>query len=153
VNKSSVALTEEDINGVVYSLEHDEKADFDKKGWIIACHPIQLRYMKLFDYGFRERSMDDKKTGMSVSEFEADNGKVFKVVKDWHYPASVMTIHNDSGVQWGYFKNYKMLMERLAIDATDVTKKKLSCMIWGTMFRNPRQNIGMIYGLPTTYSG
>jgi hypothetical protein len=156
INNSStgtaIAVTGGQINGLVYALEDTEFADFGEKGWCLACHPVQRKYIANYLASFRQGAIRDEKTGFSVDTFVCDNGKELPIVTDWDYPKSVITVHNDSSVEYGAYKGMEMKVEKLAVTMEDVQKRKLVKKIWGTKFKKPRQNMGMIYGLPTSYS-
>ena len=151
-NNSSVAIQDEDMNNLAYNLMYTGKADFNSGDWVFACHPVTGLYIDEFGRDDRRFEFRDNKYGYRNQTFASKVGKDFEILRDPNIRPDVFMLVDLSAFSWGYLKGQGVKVTELAEDNTNVHKKKITSYMWGTMVRNPRSKIAMIYGLPTTYA-
>lgn len=151
VNKSEVAIDTDDLNDLVYYNWLDEKADYNSGKWILACHPVTHQYISDEFLDHREFGMKETEIGYQVEHFRSKIGKTFPILADEYVPADKLLLLNTSALEWGWYGKQKIRVSQLAETKENATVKKVTGQFWGVKARKPRQ-IGMIYGLPTTYS-
>lgn len=151
VNKSSVALTKDDLDDLARNLWLDEHADFNSGDWWIVCDPITHQYIQDFDITYRRIERDDKGVGFHVETFESKIGKSFPVMAERYMRTGTLMMVNLSKCSYGYFNNDRMERKEIAT-AGRYQRWLISLQTYGVVFRNPRSNIGFIYGLPSTVS-
>jgi hypothetical protein len=148
VNKSGQPLTKADVDALVRHLWLDENADFHKGDWWIVCHPSTHRYLQDFDISYRR--IDKKETGIGfrVDEFRSKVGKTLPILSDRFVRPGVLIVVNFDAFSYGYYANDTL--ERREIPTQGRYQRWLiSFQTYGVVARNPRANIGVIYGLPS----
>jgi hypothetical protein len=148
VNKSGIPLTKADLDALVRHLWLDENADFHKGDWWIVCHPITHQHLQDFDISYRRMEKQDKGIGFRVDEFHSKIGKTLPVLSERYMRPGVLIVVNFDAFSYGYYENDTL--ERQEIPTQGRYERWLiSFQTYGVVARNPRANIGTIYGLPT----
>jgi len=152
VDMSSVAPDPDNLNNLVFHMETDEFANFNTGNWHIACSPVQHQYLSDMFAEDRQFMMADKKVGYGVEVFYSKLGKAFPILRDYHMPNDMIVVVDTNDVGWGYVANDQLRQVPIAQgDNSRVDKRFITCAFYGTVMRKPRQSIGGLYGLPTTY--
>ena len=147
VNKAGQALTKADLDGLVRHLWLDEHADYNKGDWSIVCHPSTSQYIHDFDISHRRIEKEDRTIGFHVDEFHSKVGKTFSILSERYMRPGVVLAVNFEAFTYGYYVNDSL--ERQEIPTQGRYQRWLiSFQTYGVVARNPRPNIGMIYGLP-----
>jgi hypothetical protein len=147
VGKSGETLTKADLDGLVRHLWLDEQANFNKGDWWIVCHPSTHQYIHDFDIAYRRMEKKDKDIGFQVDEFYSKVGKTFPILSERFMRPGVVIVVNFDAFTYGYYANDEL--ERREIPTQGRYQRWLiSFQTYGVVARNPRANIGMIYGLP-----
>lgn len=151
VNKSSAPIDPTDLNNLIDAMYYDEKADYDMGDWIIATHPVTASYISDFGATDRRFEMRDTKWGYRCTHFASKIGKDFPIISDDKIAKGSLVVVEPGSFEWCYLKDYGVISRKLPEDNSNVDKQKVTCQVVGTKCRSPRQKIGKIYGLPTTY--
>lgn len=147
VNKGGQALAKSDLDNLVRRLWLDEHADYHKGDWRIVCHPVTHRFIQDFDISSRRIEKGDTGIGFRVDEFHSRVGKTFPIVAERFMRPGVLIAVNFDAFKYGYYANDSL--ERREIPTQGRYQRWLiSFQTYGVLARNPRANIGMIYGLP-----
>lgn len=146
------AVGPDTLNNLIYNFESQEKADYNKGDWVIACHPVTHQYLSDFYADQRWFEMKDTETGKTVNAFRSSIGKRFPVLADYRLRKDVLLIVDCSDVQYGYFSNDHVRVVDVAQGTDRQDRKMVTCQTWGTMVRKPRQSICGMYNLPTSYA-
>lgn len=151
VDQNQAAVDVDALNSLAYNLFEDEKADFDRGNWVIACNGVTYQYIA--DEFVDQREWDFKQTemGYSVEAFKSKIGKRFPIVMDNYLPPQYLLMLDTSDVEWGYYGKQGIRTVKLAEGIPNVDKTKITFQMYGSIVRRPRQ-IGVLYGLPSTYS-
>lgn len=152
VNANQVAIDFSMLNSLIISMETDEKADFERGDWVIAMDRVTHQYFSDEFAGARELGMKESTVGYEVTNFRSKLGKVFPVMREPLLRLGTVLVVDTSGAEYGYYGNQHIRVKTLPEEVANVVKKKITCQTWGTLLRLPRQRIGKIYNLPTTYS-
>lgn len=153
VNKSNVAPNPDDLNNIVYYMEDEENADFDRGKWNIAMPGVQHMYISDAFSDSREFTMKESEIGYSVTAFHSKIGKTFPILRDPHMPKDSIAVVDCSDVEWGYVSGEQVRPILIAqTNNQRVFQQFITGAIWGTKVRKPRQSLGLIYGCPSTYS-
>ncbi len=148
VNKSGQALGKQDLDDLVRDLWLDEMADYNKGDWWIVCHPLTHQFIQDFDLSYRRMGRQDGSVGFQVDEFHSKVGKSFPILSERYMRPDMLMVVNFDQFSYGYFNKDKP--ERKEIPTQGRYQRWLvSFQTYGVVARNPRSNIGMIYGLPT----
>jgi len=148
VNKSGTALTKSDLDNLARHLWLDEHANYNTGNWWIVCHPLTHQYIHDFDISYRRMEKDETDVGFHVDTFDAKIGKRFPILSDRYMRPDTLIMLNFKEMEYGYFANDQL--ERKEIPTQGRYQRWLiSFQTYGVVARNPRANIGMIYGLPT----
>jgi len=148
VNKSNTALTKADLDNLARHLWLDEHANYNTGNWWIVCHPLTHQYIHDFDISYRRMEKDETDVGFHVDTFDAKIGKRFPILSDRYMRPDTLIMVNFKEMEYGYFANDQL--ERKEIPTQGRYQRWLiSFQTYGVVARNPRANIGMIYGLPT----
>lgn len=148
VNKSGQPLTKKDLDALALHLWLDENADFHKGDWWIVCHPSTHQYMQDFDISYRRIDKKETGVGFRVDEFRSKVGKSLPILSDRFMRPGVLIVVNFDAFTYGYYANDTL--ERQEIPTQGRFQRWLiSFQTYGVVARNPRANIGMIYGLPS----
>ena len=147
VNKNGQGLTKVDLDNLVRQLWLDEHADYNKGDWWIVCHPSTHQFIQDFDICYRRIEKKDKAIGFHVDEFHSKIGKSFPILSERFMRPGVLIAVNFKAFKYGYYSNDSL--ERQEIPTQGRYQRWLiSFQTYGVVARNPRANIGMIYGLP-----
>jgi hypothetical protein len=147
VNKNGQALTKLDLDRLVRQLWLDEQADYNKGDWWIVCHPSTHQFIQDFDISYRRMDKKDKTIGFHVDEFHSKIGKTFPILSEPFMRPGVLIAVNFKAFKYGLYANDSL--ERQEIPTQGRYQRWLiSFQTYGVVARNPRANIGMIYGLP-----
>jgi len=148
VNKSNTALTKADLDNLARHLWLDEHANYNTGNWWIVCHPLTHQYIHDFDISYRRMEKDETDVGFHVDTFDAKIGKRFPILSDRYMRPDTLIMVNFKEMEYGFFANDQL--ERKEIPTQGRYQRWLiSFQTYGVVARNPRANIGMIYGLPT----
>lgn len=148
LNKGGEPLTKVDLDALARHLWLDENADYGTGNWWIVCHPLTHQYIQDFDISYRRMERTDTGVGFHVETFEAKIGKSFPILSDRYMRPDVLILVNLDKFSYGYFA--KDRLERKQIPTQGRYQRWLiSFQTYGVVARNPRANVGMIYGLPT----
>jgi hypothetical protein len=148
VNKSAVALTKADLDNLARHLWLDEHANFNKGNWWIVCHPLTHQYIHDFDISYRRTDKDERGVGFYVDHFDAKIGKSFPILSDRYLRPDTLILTNLDAAEYGYYANDKLDRKEVPTQGR-YQRWLISFQTYGVVVRNPRSNIGMIYGLPT----
>jgi hypothetical protein len=149
VNKSAAPLTKVDLDNLARHLWLDEHANFNAGNWHIVCHPLTHQYIHDFDISYRRMEKDEREVGFHVEAFDAKIGKTFPIVSDRYMRPDTLLMVNFAQTEYGYYANDRI--DRKEIPTQGRYQRWLvSFQTYGVVVRNPRSNIGMIYGLPTS---
>jgi len=147
VNKNGAALTKTDLDNLARHLWLDEHANYNTGNWWIVCHPLTHQYIHNFDISYRRMEKDETDVGFHVDTFDAKIGKRFPILSDRYMRPDTLIMVNFKEMEYGYFANDQL--ERKEIPTQGRYQRWLiSFQTYGVVARNPRANIGMIYGLP-----
>jgi hypothetical protein len=147
VNKDGKALTKIDLDNLVRQLWLDEHADYNKGDWWIVCHPSTHQFIQDFDICYRRIERKDRTIGFHVDEFHSKIGKSFPILSERFMRPGILIAVNFKAFKYGYYSNDSL--ERQEIHTQGRYQRWLvSFQTYGVVARNPRANIGMIYGLP-----
>ncbi len=149
VNKGAVALTKADLDNLARHLWLDEHANFNKGNWWIVCHPLTHQYIHDFDISYRRTDKDERGVGFYVDHFDAKIGKSFPILSDRYLRPDTLILTNLEAAEYGYYANDKLDRKEVPTQGR-YQRWLISFQTYGVVVRNPRSNIGMIYGLPTT---
>ncbi len=147
VNKGGQPLTKIDVDNLARYLWQDENADYNKGNWCIVCHPLTHRFIQDFDVSSRRMKRRDNASGLNVHEFHAKIGKTFRIISERFMRPGTLILVNLEAFTYGY--HVGDYPERKEITTPGRYQRWLiSFQTYGVVARNPRANIGMIYGLP-----
>jgi len=146
VNKASQVLTKDDLDNLALSLWLDEQADLNKGNWWIVCHPLISRYIHDFDISYRRTERTDTGVGFYVDHFDSKIGKNFPILPDRYMRPDTLMIVNFDAATYGYYANDRMDRKEVSTQGR-YQRWLISFQTYGVVVRNPRANIGMIYGL------
>ncbi|MGO9567768.1 MAG: DUF5309 family protein [Desulfomonilaceae bacterium] len=147
VNKDGQALTKLDLDNLVRQLWLDEHADYNQGDWWIVCHPSTHQFIQDFDICYRRIGKKDKTIGFHVDEFHSKIGKSFPILSERFMRPGVLIAVNFKAFKYGYYANDSL--DRQEIPTQGIYQRWLiSFQTYGVVARNPRANIGLIYGLP-----
>lgn len=147
VDKDGDALTKADLDDLAGALWLDEQADFNTGDWWIVCHPMTHRYIQDFDISYRRTERKDTTAGFHVDRFDAKVGKSFSLMADRYMRPDTLIMVNFDKFHYGYYARDRL--ERKEIPTQGRYQRWLiSFQTYGVVARNPRANVGMIYGLP-----
>lgn len=149
VNKQGQPITKEDLDRLARHMWLDEHANFNKGDWWIVCHPLTNQYIQDFDISFRRIERDDRGIGFHVETFESKIGKSFPILADRYLRPDVVLMVNLAAVSYGYYANDTLTRQEIPTQGR-YQRWLISFQTYGVVVRNPRSNIGMLYGLPTT---
>jgi hypothetical protein len=147
VDKSGAALTKADLDNLARHLWLDEHANFNSGDWWIVCHPLTHQYIHDFDISYRRMEKDDKDVGFAVDNFDAKIGKRFPILSDRYMRPDTLIMVNFKEMEYGYFANDRLDRKEIPTQGR-YQRWLISFQTYGVVARNPRANIGMIYGLP-----
>jgi hypothetical protein len=151
VNMNSVEIDLPTMDNVVYYMEGDEKADFSTGNWYLLCHPVQAMYLGNMLMDLRRMTLEQTKVGAQVNVFQSKLGKSFEILPDWNMQKDMIAFVNTSPMSWGYYAGDDIWTKDLATQNRS-ERRLITCQTYGLVVRKPRSNIGVIYGLPTTYA-
>jgi hypothetical protein len=149
VNKNNVALTKQDLDDLAKNLWLDENADFNQGDWHLVCHPLTHQYIHDFDISYRRMDKEDKAVGFQVDQFDSKIGKTFPILPDRYMRPDSLILVNFAKMEYGYFAGDKLSRKEIPTQGR-YQRWLISFQTYGVVARNPRANIGMIYGLPTS---
>jgi hypothetical protein len=147
VNKNGAALTKADLDNLARHLWLDEHANFNSGDWWIVCHPLTHQFIHDFDISYRRMEKDDKEVGFAVDTFDAKIGKRFPILSDRYMRPDTLIMVNFKDMEYGYFANDRLDRKEIPTQGR-YQRWLISFQTYGVVARNPRANIGMIYGLP-----
>jgi hypothetical protein len=149
VNAATAEISKEYMDNLALYLWLDEHANYQNGDWIFCCHPLLARYIHDLDISYRRKTADDKSLGFEIDVFESKIGKTFPIVIDEYMRKDVLGLINCDKISWGYYKNDTLDRKEIATKGR-FRQWLLSFQTYGTVVRDPRASIGMIYGLATT---
>ncbi|MFZ5868247.1 MAG: SU10 major capsid protein [Thermodesulfobacteriota bacterium] len=148
VNKNGQILTKADLDSLVRQLWLDEHADYNSGDWCIVCHPSTHQFIHDFDISHRRMEEMETGVGFRVEEFHSKIGKTFPILSERYMRPGALIVVNFDAFAYGYFAGDAL--ERKEIPTQGRYQRWLiSFQTYGVVARNPRANIGMIYGLPS----
>jgi len=146
VNKGGDALTKADLDGLIRRLWLDEHADYNTGDWRIVCHPQTHEFIHDFDISYRRVERDDSRVGFHVDEFHSKVGKTFPITSERLMRPGVLLVVNLKAFTYGYYAGDSL--ERVELDTQGRYRRWLiTFQTYGVVARNPRSNIGMMYGI------
>jgi len=149
VTKGAQPLTKTDLDNLARHLWLDEQADFNSGNWWIVCHPLTHQFIHDFDIAYRRMEKSDKGVGFQVDTFAAKIGKEFSILSDRYMRPDVLIMVNFDKFSYGYFAQDRLDRKEIPTQGR-YQRWLISFQTYGVVARNPRSNIGMIYGLPTS---
>jgi len=148
VNKANASLTKADLDNLARHLWLDEHADFNQGDWWIVCHPLTHQYIHDFDIAYRRMEKEETGVGFRVDHFEAKIGKSFPILSERYMRPDTLLLVNFKQMEYGYFANDRLDRKEIPTQGR-YQRWLISFQTYGVVARNPRANIGMIYGLPS----
>ena len=148
VDKSGQALTKADLDGLVRHLWLDEQANFNEGDWWIVCHPSTHEFIQDFDIAYRRMEKKETGIGFRVDEFHAKVGKTFPILSERFMRSGVVMVVNFDAFTYGYYADDELERKEIRTQGR-YDRWLISFQTYSLVARNPRANIGMIYGLPT----
>ena len=146
VDASSGEITKTYLDNLARNMYLTENANFNSGDWWIICHPLQHAIICEFDIQYRRKTEDSAKAGFSVDLFDSKIGKTFPILADRYMRKDQVIIVDLSKAYYGYY-NQDQLNRKEISTAGRYKRWLLSFQAYGTVLRNARQSIGMIYGL------
>jgi len=147
------AVTPDVLNKLIYDFEIQEKADYNKGDWVIACSPVQHQFISDFYQDQRWFEFSDGTVGKPAAEtFRSAIGKKFPIVSDQRLRKDVLLVVDASDVEYGYYAGDHVRVVDIAQGNDRQDKKMITCQTWGVKLRKPRQSVCGMYKLPTTYA-
>jgi hypothetical protein len=147
IDKQGEVLTKSDLDSLIRQLWLDEHADYNTGDWWIICHPHTHDFIHDFNTSCRSIRKQDKSIGFQVDEFHSKVGKTFPILSERFMRPGVLIVVNFDAFRYGYYAND--FLERRELPTQGRYQRWLiSFQAYGLVARNPRANIGMIYGLP-----
>lgn len=147
MNKEGQSPTKADLDNLVRQLWLDEHADYNKGDWWIVCHPSVHQFIQDFDIAYRRTDRKDKATGVLVNEFHSKVGKTFPILSERFMRPGVLIAVNFDAFKYGYYENDSLERQEIPTQGR-YQRWLLSFQTYGVVARNPRANVGMIYGFP-----
>lgn len=147
VNKHRQPLTKEDLDDLILRLWLDENADYSGGDWWIVCHPITHQYIHDFDISYRRMDAGDRGVGFHVDEFHSQTGKAFPILADRYMRPDTLIVVNFDKFSYGFFANDGIQRKEILTQGR-YERWLITFQSYGVVARNPRANIGKIYGLP-----
>jgi len=148
INKGGQPLAKADLDNLVRQLWLDEHADYNTGDWWIVCHPDTSQFIHDFDISHRRIERSDTGIGCYVDELHSKVGKTFPILAERLMRPGVLIAVNFDAFSYGYFANDSL--ERVEIPTQGRYQRWLiTFQTYGVVARNPRANIGMIYGMPS----
>lgn len=145
-NMNRQPLSKADLDNLVRDLWLDEHADYNKGDWWIVCHPRTHQFIHDFDISCRRVEKEDRNIGFHVNEFHSKIGKTFPIMPERFMRSGVLLVVNFDAFKYGYYVDDAV--ERREIPTQGRYQRWLiSFQTYGVIARNPRANIGMMYGL------
>ena len=114
--------------------------------------PVTSQYIHEFGYDKRQWFMDKNQFGYQVTKFKTTIGKDLEVLVDPHAKPGTLCVPDLSAFSWGWVKGDSLRTVEISQGVARVDKLMITGTMWGTMVRSPRQKVGQIYGLPTTFA-
>lgn len=148
VHKAGQALTKTDLDNLVRQLWLDEHADYNQGDWWIVCHPSIHQFIHDFGLSYRSMAKDEKGIGFRVEEFHSKIGKSFPIMSDPFMRSDTLIVVNFDAFTYGYYAEDSPERQEIATQGR-YQRWLISFQTYGVVARNPRANIGMIYGLPS----
>jgi hypothetical protein len=149
VDKSSVELTKTDLDNLARYLWMEEHADYNTGSWYVITDPVTHQYIQDFDISYRRMEKNERGVGFHVETFESKIGKSFNILSDRYMRPGTLIMVNLDKFTYGYYNNDRMNRKEIATSGR-YQRWLISYQTYGVVARNPRSNIGMIYGLPTS---
>jgi hypothetical protein len=146
VNKAGEALTKHDLDDLTRDIWLDEHADYGAGDWRIVCHPSVHQFIHDFDISYRRIDKKDKEIGFRVDEFHSKIGKTFPILSEPYMRPGVLILVNFEAFKYGYYANDSLQRKEISTQGR-YQRWLLTFQTYGVVARNPRANIGMIYGL------
>jgi hypothetical protein len=148
-NSDGTALDKAALDNLARNLWLDEHADYNRGSWYIICHPLTNQHIHDFDISYRRMEKDDTGVGFHVDHFDSKIGKTFPIIADRYMRPDVLLLANLEAMSYGYFNQDKLDRKEIPTQGR-YQRWLISFQTYGVVVRNPRSNLGMIYGLPTT---
>jgi hypothetical protein len=95
----------------------------------------------------RRREKKAKQIGFHVDEFHSKIGKSFSILSEPFMRPGVLIVVNFDAFSYGYYANDSLDRQEIPTQGR-YQRWLISFQTYGVVARNPRANIGMIYGLP-----
>jgi hypothetical protein len=147
-DKNGQALTKKDLDDLARNLWLDEHADYNSGNWWIVCHPLTHQFIQDFDISYRRMEKSDREVGFQVDTFDAKIGKSFNILSDRYMRPDTLILVNFDKMYYGYFAKDTVARKEIPTQGR-YQRWLISFQTYGVVARNPRANIGMMYGLPT----
>ncbi len=148
VNKGLQALSKQDLDNLITRLWLDENADFNQGDWWIVCHPLVHEFIHDFDISYRRTEQSNQSIGFHVDEFHSKIGKTFPILSERYMRPDTLIVVNFEKFRYGYFNKDRMNRKEIPTQGR-YQRWLVSFQTYGLVARNPRANVGMIYGLAT----
>jgi hypothetical protein len=120
--------------------------NFNQGNWKILVHPLVHSDMSDFDISYRRMDYDQKSVGPRVDTFRSKIGKEFEILPDLYQDKSILQIVRVDKLQYGYSKNDQPSRKELPTQGR-FNRWLVSFQAYGLVARNPRLNIGTLYGI------
>ncbi len=148
VNKNSAALSKADLDNLIRNLWLEEQADYNQGDWWIVCHPFTHQFIQDFDIAYRRMEKNNTSVGFHVDEFHSNIGKSFPILSERYMRPDTLIVGNFDKFSYGYYSDDSCHRKEIHTQGR-YQRWLISFQTYGVVARNPRSNIGMIYGLPT----
>lgn len=149
VNLSSAEITKDNIDDLILNMMITEYANFEVGDWAIICNPAVYKYVAEFDVILKQQMVTDKTIGYKPDMFQSKYGPKIPILVDQYVRPGVLQIVNFSKLKYGYYKNDTIHRDLIATQGR-YKRWMISFQCYGLVCRDPRANIGTIYGIATS---
>lgn len=146
---SDTELPKRKLDDLARELELGENANFNMGDWWIICHPKVHEQINDYDAAYRQSEYSTEKSGYVVNKLLLSNGYEYPVMRDRYFPEGVLLMIDLSKCSYGYYKNDRMRTKEIATKGR-FKQWMVTFQTYGTVVRDPRASIGMIYGIKTS---
>jgi hypothetical protein len=148
VNLANANLKQTDINNMIRNLWLTENANYNAGNWAIVVHPLLQDRLHDMNISYRRTTGDEKTIGFSMDEFHSKVGKTFPIVSDRYMRQGTLAVCNFSPMRYGYYGKQQLNKKEISTQGA-YSRWLIHFTTYGVVVRDPRANIGIIYGCKT----
>lgn len=143
---SATALTRTPLDDLIRYMWTERNSNFNEGDWWIVVHPSTHMKIAAMDLTMRETTRNDKGVGIQVEYFDSQIGKRFPILADPYMLATDLLVLNLKSLSYCYFAQDKLDRKEIATKGR-FQQWLVSFQTIGVKARNPKKNIGMMYGI------